>query len=180
MGFSAWGIQTGPFAILGAHFVSKDFQLFHFHTGRPILIAPEGWKLEKGIHPTSKLNETEGFQCLGHSNWTMCSPLSPFCPRKFSEQKGLGRLQMVQFECPRHWNPSVSSSFGVWRVPFSPLLALWGNKNWPPSMKVKKLKIFSDKMGSKGCKWSSLNASGTETPLSHPILKLWESAFSHY
>ena len=22
------------------------------------------------------------------------------------------------------------------------LLALWGNKNWPPSMKVKKLKIF--------------------------------------
>ena len=37
-----------------------------------------------GIHPTSKLNETRGFQCLGHSNWTICSPLSPFCPRKFS------------------------------------------------------------------------------------------------
>ena len=28
-------------------------------------------------------------------------------------------------------------------------MALWGNKNWPPSMKVKKLM---------GCKWSSLNA----------------------
>ena len=40
--FSARGIQTGPFAFLGAHFVSEDFQLFHFHTGRPILITPEG------------------------------------------------------------------------------------------------------------------------------------------
>ena len=41
-GLSAWGIQTGPFAALKAHFVLEDFQLFHFHTGRPILITPEG------------------------------------------------------------------------------------------------------------------------------------------
>ena len=34
---------------------------------------------ERGILPTSKLNETEGFQYLGHSNWTICSPLSHFC-----------------------------------------------------------------------------------------------------
>ena len=40
--FSAWGIQTGPFAAHWAHFVPKDFQLFQFHTGRPILITPEG------------------------------------------------------------------------------------------------------------------------------------------
>ena len=40
-GFSAWGIQTGPFAAHWAHFVPKDFQLFHLHTGRPILITPE-------------------------------------------------------------------------------------------------------------------------------------------
>ena len=40
--FSAWGIQTGPFAAHWAHFVPKDFQLFHLHTGRPILITPEG------------------------------------------------------------------------------------------------------------------------------------------
>ena len=39
--FSAWGIQTGPFAAHLAHFVPEDFQLFHFHTGRPILITPE-------------------------------------------------------------------------------------------------------------------------------------------
>ena len=62
------------------------------------------------------------------------------------------------------------------RSPF-PLLAPWGNKNWPPSMKMKKLKIFWNKTGSMGCKWSSLNAPGTENPLSHSILKLDEPPF---
>ena len=37
-----------------------------------------------GIHPTPKLDETEGFQCLGHSNWAICSPLNPFCSDIFS------------------------------------------------------------------------------------------------
>ena len=144
-------------------------------------------------------------------------------------------MQMVQFECPRHWKPSVSSNFWVGWIPFShywpsgviriglplwrwknwkifitkvtswdangpermalalktlcliqflswvnslfPLLALWGNKNWPPSMKVKKLENLYDNIGLKGCKWSSLNTPGTENPLSHSILKLDESPF---
>ena len=25
------------------------------------------------------MDETEGFQCLGHSNWTICIPLNHFC-----------------------------------------------------------------------------------------------------
>ena len=29
------------------------------------------------------IDETEGFQRLGHSNWTICSPLSPFCSENF-------------------------------------------------------------------------------------------------
>ena len=29
------------------------------------------------------MNETEGFGCLGHSKWTICSPLSPFCSGNF-------------------------------------------------------------------------------------------------
>ena len=57
------------------------------------------------------------------------------------------------------------------------LLALWGNKNWPPSMKVKKVENVHDKSVSTGCKWSSLIAPGTENPLSHPILKLEEFPF---
>ena len=51
------------------------------------------------------------------------------------------------------------------------------NKNWPPSMKVKKMKIFLNKMGLKGCKWSSLNAPGPQTHPSRPILELGEFPF---
>ena len=91
-----------------------------------------------------------------------------------SKQNGLKGLQMVQFECPRHSNPSVSSILRKGKFSQLPLLALWGNKNWLPSMKVKKSEKFQNKMGLKECKWSSLNIPGTETLLSHPILKLDE------
>ena len=37
----------------------------------------------KGIHPTPKVDETEGFHFLGHSYWAICIPLNPFCSRKF-------------------------------------------------------------------------------------------------
>ena len=84
-------------------------------------------------------------------------------------------MDMAQFECPRYWKPSVSSNFEVGRIPFSHLLAIWGNKNWPPIMKVKKLETFQNKCGLKGCIWSSLSAPGTRNPLSHPILNLGES-----
>ena len=51
-GFWPWGIQIGPF---------------------------ETWKWGKRNHP--KVNETQGFLTLGHSNWTICSLLSWFCPK---------------------------------------------------------------------------------------------------
>ena len=54
---------------------------------------------------------------------------------------------------------------------------IWGNKNWLPSMKVKKLETFQNKMGLKACKWSSLNAPGTETPQSYPYWELGEFPF---
>ena len=46
---------------------------------------------------------------------------------KFSEQKWLNRLQMVQFDCPRHWKPSVSFSSGVGRIPSS---HYWPSTAW--------------------------------------------------
>ena len=46
---------------------------------------------------------------------------------------------------------------GSWENSPFPLLALWGNKNGLPSMKVKKLETFQDKMGLKG--------GGAELPL---------------
>ena len=57
------------------------------------------------------------------------------------------------------------------------ILALWGNKNWPPSIKVKKFENYQNKSGSKGCQWSRRNVPGTQTPLSYPILKLGEFPF---
>ena len=75
--FSAWGVQTGPFAALCTFQILKIFQLFHFHTGRPILITPEGQYWEKGNLTPQEKNETVCFQCPGHSNWT--SVMNPIC-----------------------------------------------------------------------------------------------------
>ena len=49
---SALGIQTGPYASHYTPFVLAIFQLFHSHTGRPILIAPESQYWEKGNFST--------------------------------------------------------------------------------------------------------------------------------
>ena len=38
-------------------------------------------------------------------------------------------------------------------------------------------KKYKYKMGLKGCKWSSLNAPGTETPLCHPFVELGKFPF---
>ena len=143
---------------------------------------------------------------------------------------------MVQFECPKHIIPSVSSNFKVGWIPFSnnwpsgvikiglpvwkwksrksfgtkwaqraanipvwmpqalkhlyliqfwnwenslfSLLALWGNKNWPPSITMREIENFHNKMGLKGCKWPSLNSPRTHTPLSHSFLELEIFLFS--
>ena len=80
-GFSTWGIQTGPFAACGADFVQLIFHLFYFHTGESNYLLPqrEGLEMRKGIPPT--VSETQGFQYLGHSNWTICRLLTLFCPK---------------------------------------------------------------------------------------------------
>ena len=55
----------------------------------PLGTSPSGPRgavsnIGKGNFPTSKLDDTEGFQGLGHSNWTICSPLSLFCSDIFA------------------------------------------------------------------------------------------------
>ena len=80
--------------------------------------------------------------------------------------KLLRKLQIFQFEFSRHFG--LTHFWSRVNSTFSPL-ALWGNKNWPPSMKRKKLENFQNKRRLMGCKWSSLNGPGTQTPLSHPV-----------
>ena len=74
----------------------------------------------------------------------------------------------------------IPLSHSVLELDFSlfSLLALWGNKNWPPSIKVKQIENCQNKTGLKGCKWSTLKALGTQTPLSHSVLELDFSLFS--
>ena len=57
---------------------------------------------------------------------------------KFSEQKGLKGMQMLQFECPRHSNPSVPFSFEVYKMA---LFLYWLSRviKMGPSMKGKNL-----------------------------------------
>ena len=68
---------------------------------------------------------------------------------------------------PQALKPLSLIHIGKGKISQLPLLALWGNKNWLPSMKVKELEIFQNKSGLKGCKWSSLKAPGTETQAFH-------------
>ena len=52
---------------------------------------PRGLVVRKEILQTSEMDETEALECLGHSNWAICSPLSPFCYGNF------------QFVSPLYW-----------------------------------------------------------------------------
>ena len=98
-----------------------------------------------------------------------------FSPRKYVQSPSTNKI--------RHcWNASGTQTLylihflGRKNLLF-PLLAFLGNKNWAPSMKVKKLEFFPSKGGLMGCKWSNLNTLGTENPLSHPPFGLEELPF---
>ena len=79
---------------------------------------------------------------------------------------------------PQAPKPTCLIHLCSWEIsPFS-LLALWGNENCPPYIKVKQIEIFLNKMSLKGCKRSSLNAPGTLTPLSHSLLGFGDFPFS--
>ena len=67
-----------------------------------------------------------------------------------------------------------------WNLEISPFLVLdlWANKSLSSSMKVKATENSYNKMSLKWCKWSSLNAPGTQTPLYHLVLKFAKWPFS--
>ena len=43
-------------------------------------------------------------------------------------------------------------------------------RNGSFSIKMRKLEVFWNQISSTGCKWSSLDAPGTDSPVSHPFL----------
>ena len=62
-----------------SQFCSSNFQTFSLSYWGPILITPERGRLKMGKWKYPNLSETKVFQCLGHSNWTICRRLSHFC-----------------------------------------------------------------------------------------------------
>ena len=59
------------------------------------------------------MDKAEGFQCLGPSNWTICSPLSQFCSEIFPiSDFHTGECQFLYSPC-RKWNsPNLSETQG--------------------------------------------------------------------
>ena len=63
-----------------------------------------------------------------------------------SEEKWLNRMQMAQFECPKHWNPSVSFISGVGWIPFSDYWPSWVIRMGSPVWKCKSWKFIRTKV----------------------------------
>ena len=62
----------------------KFSSFFTFILGSPFLLPQRANFGSWENFPFPNMDDTEGFQCLGPSNWTTCSPLSPFCSKEFS------------------------------------------------------------------------------------------------
>ena len=94
-------IKNGPFATCSTDFVPIVFHLF---THPPIInhfLLPmqERGRLIMGNWNSPNLSETWGFECLGHSNWTICSLLSQFYSLNFPTSTSL--YWGVQFLLPQ-------------------------------------------------------------------------------
>ena len=111
----------------------KIFNFFTFILGGQFLLPQRANNGKREILATSNMDETEGFQCLGHSNWTTCSPLSHFCSDKFQFVSSLyweaisyyprclivGKEEFSQFQKRmRQW---VSSAWGLQTGPLAAL-----------------------------------------------------------
>ena len=116
----------------------KVFNFFIFILGGQFLLPQRANNGASGILPTSKWNDTGDFACLGHSYWTICIPLNPFCSENFPSFSlsyweansyyprgpimGKGNSSNPQvdgtegFQCPGHSNRTICSALS----PFCP------------------------------------------------------------
>ena len=97
--FSALDLQTWPFASLLTPFVQKNFHLFHFHTGRPILITPGDQQSETEVIPPAEILT----HYCNHLKMTLLRPLRSGAPRS-------GRCCSCRASPAAASSPSSSSS----------------------------------------------------------------------
>ena len=136
-GFSTWGIQTGPVTTWSADFVLKHFHLFT----QPSIISPfvlpqreEGGKM--GKRNSWKVNETLGFQYLGHSKWTICNPFYVIClhPVKLVRLVAHDRC-CAMYSRALPCTDSANMVRGAWRAPcrmFHIRVPWWWTKSGRP------------------------------------------------
>ena len=87
---------------------------------------------------------------------------------------------MVQDWCPRHSKPTVSFSFEVGRMSLSSILALWGNKNWPPQYEGEKYGKFSKSERCKGLQMVQFDSPRHLKSSVSSSFKVGWIPFSHY
>ena len=76
-GFQCLGNSNWTLCSLLSWFCHNNFPTSSsLYWGSHFLLHPKELKIKQGIHP--KMDETQGFQYLGHSNWTLCSLLTDF------------------------------------------------------------------------------------------------------
>ena len=84
----------------------------------------------------------------------------------------LKRQHKDQFECPRHRNFFLSPRLGDFQFPIFSFPLSGVIRIGLSCIKVEKLENLGNKIGLRGSKWTSLNAPGTETSLSCPLLSI--------
>ena len=91
--------------------------------------------MRKGILTTTEMDDTEDFQCLRHSNWTICSHLKPSCP------------EIIPTFSPSYWEPIL----------ITPEVQLWENgeifkpQNW---MRQRWLSAWGIRTGTVAVLWA--------------------------
>ena len=142
-----------------SRFCSDNFQFVSPLYWEANFYYPKGLIVRRGedLVPIPKVNEKGGFECLGHSNWTICSPLSPFCcgnfqfvsslyweansyyPRGLIVRRGKSPIPELNetgvFRCLGHSNWTICSplsQFCSWNFSFV-ALSYWGAISYYPS-----------------------------------------------
>ena len=82
--FQCLGHSNWTICITLSPFCSENFPTSSPSSWRANSYYPRGPILGKGNSSNPEKNEIEGFQLLGHPNWTKCSPLSQFCSGNFA------------------------------------------------------------------------------------------------
>ena len=104
-----------------------------FIVGGQFLLPQRANNEKREFSQLQKMDDSEGFQCLGHSNWTICIPLNPFWSGKFppfslsyweanSYYPRGPIMEKREFFQPQKWmRHRVFSALGIQTGPFASL-----------------------------------------------------------